>query len=91
MGEILYFFIMAVLVLGAGWLAYRLILRARFAVFFTFLGGAALSAAYLGVKTETAQGWDAIGYFAALVFFLVPVLAALVVGGVVGLLRRNRG
>ncbi len=90
MGEFVYFFIMAVLVFCAGWGAFRLVMARQHMAYFSFLVGVAVIATFFILKAEANVGWDAIGYVAFLMIFVMPALAGLVIGGAIGLWRRRR-
>lgn len=91
MGDFWFFFIMAVLVLCAGWGGFKLVMLGKWAAYGAFLGGALLLAAWFGTKASQAQGWDAIGYFAFLMVFIMPALTGWVIGGIAGFVKRRRG
>lgn len=91
MGDLTLLFIMAALALGTGWGAYKLVMIGQGLVIAVLLVVAGGLAVFLGIKANVAQGWDAIGYFAFLMVFVVPVLAGLGIGGLVGLLKRHQG
>lgn len=90
MGDLTLLFIMAALLLGSSWGAFKLVMTRQGVLVTLLLGIAAALAIYLGVEARARQGWDAIGYFALLLVFVVPVLAGLAIGGVIGLLKRRR-
>ena len=91
MGDFWFFFIMAVMVLCVGWGAFKIVSLGKWGIYLGFLGGVVLLAAWFGAKANQMQGWDAIGYFAFLMVFVVPTLAGLVIGGIAGFVKRRRG
>lgn len=88
------YILFAVVGLGAilvGWLGYWLVRQGKAAIWWVLFAPTAALAVFLGWQANQHTGWDALGYFLGLVFFVLPIMAGLVVGGMVGLLKRNAG
>ncbi|TNF22444.1 MAG: hypothetical protein EP318_03905 [Rhodobacteraceae bacterium] len=87
------YILFAVVGLGAilvGWLGYWLVRQGRAVMWWGLFAPTAVLAVVLGWQANQHTGWDALGYFLGLVVFVLPVLAGLLVGGGIGLIRRRR-
>ena len=88
--EIGLFIIPAVALVGAGSVAYALAKHGQAIGLWVVAGLIAAFSASMLIGLSNAQGWDGLGYLAALIGLSAPGAAGFGLGGLIGWLRKPR-